>query len=175
MHFNCLWLHLKFIVHGAHLICCTKLETLNARPMQVLTWNSNDLDDYVAEAIQLVKELDALLMYIKDAVGQTQGILQQWHHAVIFERKEGKTFTFDELNNTIQEFIIARHAAMAGARHCCVLDAQCMYVHVPGKQTLACRWCQRDCQAPCCTKPLIEDHKKLSFLAQVGTSFMLLW
>ena len=93
--------------------------------MQALTWNSGILDAYLSEATQLVKDLDSLLLCIKDAVGQSQGILQQWQRDVMFERKEGRVAGFEELGSGMRDLVAARHAAVAGAhsRHgagsCC--------------------------------------------------------
>ena len=83
--------------------------------MQALTWNSGILDAYLSEATQLVKELDSQLLCIKDAVGQSQGILQQWQRDAMFERKEGRVAGFEELGSGVRDVIAARHAAVAGA------------------------------------------------------------
>ena len=92
---------------------------LKAPPLplpQALTWNSSSLADYLAEASQLVKELDGLLASIKDAVGRSQGTLQQWQHDVMFERKEGRVLRHDELSSSVGDIVATRHAAVAGAR-----------------------------------------------------------
>lgn len=84
-------------------------------PSQALTWNSGSLDAYLAEATQLVREVDGLLRCIKDAVGQAQGILARWQHDVMFERKEGRVYGFEELGGAMRDLISTRHGAVTGA------------------------------------------------------------
>lgn len=62
----------------------------------------------------MVKELDGLLQSIKNAVGQSQGILLRWQHDVMFERKEGRVARYDELGAAMRDLIAARHTAVTG-------------------------------------------------------------
>lgn len=83
-------------------------------PCQALTWNSGSLDQYLAEATQMVKELDGLLAGIKAAVAASEAILQRWQRDVMFERKEGRVARYEELSAAMRDLIAARHAAVAG-------------------------------------------------------------
>jgi len=80
--------------------------------LQSVAWNSGGLDTYLAEAGQLVRELDGLLSCIKGTVTQSQGILQQWQRDVMFERKEGRVAGFEELGSSMRDLIASRHAAV---------------------------------------------------------------
>ena len=88
----------------------------------MLTWNSTDLDAYLAEAGRLVRDVDGLLACIKGTVGQAQGILQQWQRDVMFERKEGRVSRHEELSGAMRDLILTRHAAVTGAE-CWLLRA----------------------------------------------------
>lgn len=95
----------------------------NPPPPQALTWNSGSLDAFLAEASQLVRELDALLAAIKDAVAKSQGVLGRWQRELMFERKEGRVARFDELGASMRDLIATRHAAVAGGERLQLLAA----------------------------------------------------
>jgi hypothetical protein len=48
------------------------------------------MEDYLFEAMQLVKEVDGVLKAIQDNVAKTRGILQHWQRDLMFDRKEGR-------------------------------------------------------------------------------------
>lgn len=48
------------------------------------------MDDYLFEAMQLVKEVDGVLKSIQDNVAKTRAILGQWQKDLMFDRKEGR-------------------------------------------------------------------------------------
>jgi hypothetical protein len=60
--------------------------------------------------MESVKDLDQVLSTIKDNVGATRTILKGWEKNLMFERKEGKVYTFDELNEAFAALIQQRHA-----------------------------------------------------------------
>ena len=50
-----------------------------------------------------------ILTTIKDNVKETAKILKGWEKNLMFERKEGKTYTFEELNESFKALISQRH------------------------------------------------------------------
>lgn len=104
------------VLLSLYLICSSVPISCLSCLRQALTWNSGNLDAYLAEAAQLVKSVDALLRCIKDAVGQSQSILAQWQRDVMFfERKEGRVYSFEELGSAMRDLIATRHAGVTGA------------------------------------------------------------
>ena len=51
---------------------------------------SKDINEYIREGLEMVREVDATLSTIKDNVQATRSILQSWERNSMFERKEGK-------------------------------------------------------------------------------------
>lgn len=105
--------------------------------LQVLAWNSTDLDAYLTEAGRLVREVDGLLACIKGTVGQAQGILEQWQRDVMFERKEGRVSSHEELSGAMRDLIATRHAAVTGAG-CRLLRAGQQFAEQPVLCLLSC-------------------------------------
>ena len=60
--------------------------------------------------MEIVKDLDLILSTIKDNVKETAKILKSWEKNLMFERKEGRTYTFEELNDTFKQLIQQRHS-----------------------------------------------------------------
>ena len=60
--------------------------------------------------MELVKDVDTILTTIKDNVKETVKILKAWEKNLMFERKEGKTYTFEELNDSFKQLIQQRHS-----------------------------------------------------------------
>ena len=48
------------------------------------------MDDFLFAATHLVKQVDDVLLSIKDNVARMQAILGQWQHDLMFERKVGE-------------------------------------------------------------------------------------
>jgi dynein heavy chain len=80
------------------------------RGLHDLSWKSDGIDTYVKETMDLVKDLDLILTTIKDNVKETIKILKNWEKNLMFERKEGKTYTFEELNDSFSQLIQQRHS-----------------------------------------------------------------
>eukprot|EP00955_Chlamydomonas_euryale_P098699 365162-Chlamydomonas_euryale.AAC.23 len=57
-----------------------------------------------------VKEVDEILATIKNNVVDTVKILKSWEKNLMFERKDGKTYTFEELNDAFNQLIQQRHS-----------------------------------------------------------------
>ena len=80
------------------------------RGLQDLSWKSDGIDSYVKETMDSVKDLDLILTTIKDNVKDTIKILKGWEKNLMFDRKEGKTYTFEELNDSFSQLIQQRHS-----------------------------------------------------------------
>ncbi len=65
---------------------------------------------YIRESMELVEDVDLILTTIKDNVKETVKILKGWEKNLMFERKEGKTYTFEELNDSFKQLIQQRHS-----------------------------------------------------------------
>jgi dynein heavy chain, axonemal len=65
--------------------------------------------------MEQVKEVDMILTTIKDNVKKTIEILKLWEKNLMFDRKEGKVYTFDELNDSFSQLIQQRHAGMCSS------------------------------------------------------------
>ena len=92
-----------------------KLEAVDealAKGLGVLSWNSHHIDGYIAELMSLVKEVDAILKTIKGNVEQTTKVLAGWVRKLMFERKEGKTYSVDEFREVHKGVIETRHKEM---------------------------------------------------------------
>lgn len=89
-----------------------KLEAVDAaltKGLTVLNWNSHHIDAYVQELMAQVKEVDTILKTIKGNVEQTQKILSVWSKKLMFERKDGKTYSVEEFREFHKGVISARH------------------------------------------------------------------
>ncbi|GAX83887.1 hypothetical protein CEUSTIGMA_g11312.t1, partial [Chlamydomonas eustigma] len=80
------------------------------RGQEDLNWRSEGIDVYIRESMELVKDVDMILTTIKDNVKETTKILKSWEKNLMFERKEGKTYTFEELNDSFKQLIQQRHS-----------------------------------------------------------------
>lgn len=89
-----------------------KLEAVDAaltKGLTVLNWNSHHIDGYIQELMAQVKEVDTILKTIKGNVEQTQKILSGWSKKLMFERKDGKTYSVEEFREFHKGVISARH------------------------------------------------------------------
>jgi len=80
--------------------------------LQSMNWNSHKIDDYLAEVLAMVKDLSGTLTTIKNNVETTRDILSQWSSNLMFERKEGKTYTMEELLEAHSALTAVRYAAI---------------------------------------------------------------
>ncbi|CAD7696266.1 unnamed protein product [Ostreobium quekettii] len=91
----------------------TKLDAVDAalkKGLQILTWNSPNIDDYIHEVMELVKEVESMLSTIKDNVKETKQILKTWETNLMFDRKEGRVYTFEELKDSCKQLIQQRNS-----------------------------------------------------------------
>ena len=89
-----------------------KLEAVDAaltKGLTVLNWNSHHIDEYIAEVMSQVKEVDSILKTIKSNVESTIRILAVWSKKLMFDRKEGKTYSVEEFREFNRGIISARH------------------------------------------------------------------
>lgn len=85
------------------------------RGLAELNWKSESIDGYIRECMELVKDVDLVLTTIKDNVKATQTILALWEKNLMFERKDSKTYSFDELNDAFNQLIQQRHSEIRDA------------------------------------------------------------
>ena len=83
-HCNPVWLGVPSHVYPPHNLFVAHIA------LQVLNWNSHNMDDFLFEAMQLVKEVDGVLKAIQDNVAKTRAILAQWQKDLMFDRKDGR-------------------------------------------------------------------------------------
>jgi predicted DNA-binding protein YlxM (UPF0122 family) len=90
------------LLFNADLLCFHLLLSIGVR--------AQGIDVYIRESMELVKDVDMILTTIKDNVKETAKILKSWEKNLMFERKEGKTYTFEELNDSFKQLIQQRHS-----------------------------------------------------------------
>ncbi|KAK9822882.1 hypothetical protein WJX74_000347 [Apatococcus lobatus] len=93
-----------------------KLDTVDAalrKGLQLLNWNSLRIDDQILEVMALVRDVNETLSAIKATVSSTQKILADWLATPMFERKEGKSYSYDDLSSSANDLIRARHLAVS--------------------------------------------------------------
>ena len=76
-----------------------KLEAIDAalqKGLTTLNWNAHKINDYIAEVMSMVKELNNILETIKGNVTKTRQILNKWESNSMFSRKDGKTYEVEE-------------------------------------------------------------------------------
>jgi dynein heavy chain len=72
-----------------------KLEGIDSslqKGISTLNWNSHKINDYIAEVMSSVKELNTILETVKGNVVKTRKILDKWDSNLMLKRKEGKTY-----------------------------------------------------------------------------------
>lgn len=62
--------------------------------------------------MELVKEVESMLSTIKDNVKQTRQILKAWESNLMFDRREGRVYTFEELKDSCNQLIQQRNSAI---------------------------------------------------------------
>lgn len=71
-----------------------------------LTWNSNNLEEYVNNLFELVSTLNKRVQKTQDNVNAIRNIISEWFKTPLFERKEGKKdslLCLDEKSERIQK------------------------------------------------------------------------
>lgn len=67
------------------LVNCQRTDSILILPSQ-----SQIINDYIKEGMEMVQEVDSILSTIKGNVAATKTILKAWEKNVMFDRKEGK-------------------------------------------------------------------------------------
>lgn len=57
------------------------------RGLEELVWRSEGIDGYIRDALELVRDLDAVLVTIKDNVTRITELLRTFERSLMFERK----------------------------------------------------------------------------------------
>eukprot|EP00891_Asterochloris_glomerata_P002883 jgi/Astpho2/2883/Aster-01037 len=92
-----------------------KIEAVDAalkKGLAVLNWNSHHIDDYILEVMTLVKDVNETLATIKGNVKRTSEVLAGWGANPMFDRREGKVYSYEELRTSVREVISTRHSAI---------------------------------------------------------------
>eukprot|EP00227_Mantoniella_beaufortii_P011774 CAMPEP_0197579874 /NCGR_PEP_ID=MMETSP1326-20131121/3768_1 /TAXON_ID=1155430 /ORGANISM="Genus nov. species nov., Strain RCC2288" /LENGTH=4505 /DNA_ID=CAMNT_0043143449 /DNA_START=243 /DNA_END=13760 /DNA_ORIENTATION=+ len=79
-----------------------KLEAIDAalqKGLTTLNWNSHKINDYIAEVMSSVKELNNILETVKGNVEKTKKRLAKWETNLMLNRKEGKTYEVEEFRD----------------------------------------------------------------------------
>lgn len=92
-----------------------EVEAALQRGCNELNWKSDTIDAYIKECMEMVNDVDTILSTIKDNVKATKDLLDKWTKNLMFERKEGKTYTFEELNEAFAALIQQRHSEIRDA------------------------------------------------------------
>ena len=135
----------------------------------MLKWNSSNLEIFLEYSTQQVKNLDLLLFRIKNAVKIPEAIFHQLEHSVMFDRKDGRAVSFQELSTIIQDHISRRHAAVSG-KNSRILLSWSLTLPIAGC-TLTCRWLLRYTIAFGIIIIGTEGNERVYSLAQVGRNF----
>jgi dynein heavy chain len=100
--------------------------------LTTLNWNSHKIEEYVNEVMSMVKELNANLQTIKGHVKKSQAILERWGGNLLFERKDGKTYSCEELSEAARALgsLRASEIGEGGAEISRLLAASNKVLHV---------------------------------------------
>eukprot|EP00879_Flechtneria_rotunda_P005416 GHRR01005708.1.p1 GENE.GHRR01005708.1~~GHRR01005708.1.p1 ORF type:complete len:1495 (+),score=578.36 GHRR01005708.1:300-4784(+) len=85
------------------------------RGLEELVWRSDGIDAYIRDTLELVKDLDGTLTTIKENVVHAVDILKGFERNLMFDRKDGKVYTFEELCESSASLIFQRHSEMRDA------------------------------------------------------------
>eukprot|EP00798_Chlamydomonas_sp_ICE-L_P004667 gene4667-14864_t len=91
------------------------VEGLLKKGREDLNWRSESIKSYIDECMEMVQEVDMILSTIKDNVRATDALLTNWENNLMFDRKDGKTYTFEELNDAFNQLIQQRHSEIQDA------------------------------------------------------------
>ncbi|KAA6419077.1 MAG: flagellar outer dynein arm heavy chain beta [Trebouxia sp. A1-2] len=93
-----------------------KLEAVDAalkKGLQTLNWNSHHIDDYIMEVMALVRDVNETLATVKGNVKRTSEVLAGWVANPMFDRKEGKVHTYEELTNSFRDVSSKCHSLIS--------------------------------------------------------------
>ncbi|MEW5311809.1 MAG: hypothetical protein WDW38_003494 [Sanguina aurantia] len=83
--------------------------------LESMSWRSDNIDAYIRDCMELVKDVDLVLSTVKDNVRATTALLKAWERNLMFDRKDGKSYTFEELNDSFNQLIQQRHSEIRDA------------------------------------------------------------
>jgi len=93
-----------------------QLRTIDAaldKGLNSLNWNSHKIEDYISEVMTMLKDLNKVLVTIKGNVIKTRETLDKWEVKLMFERKDGKTYTPDEFKESLSTLLKTRYNEIA--------------------------------------------------------------
>ncbi|GBF97683.1 flagellar outer dynein arm heavy chain beta [Raphidocelis subcapitata] len=92
------------------------VESALRRGLEELRWRSDAIDGFLRDALAAVRDLDGVLATLKDNVRRTQDVLRVFSQdRLMFERKEGRVYTAEELAEASAALLSARHSEMRDA------------------------------------------------------------
>ena len=104
----------------------------------MLSWRSHGINEFIVQAMSLVREANTILSGLKGNVAQIEACLTQMREEVMFERKDAKTF-LAKLNSAEKEAAkIAKDTTPLKAAHGTVV-VTCESVVKLDRST--CGWC----------------------------------
>jgi len=77
------------------------------RGIDELKWNSQTIDPFINQAMNIILEVDELVKKMKDNVKKMQNMMEEWKKTPFFERKM-KALYPDDLEQTHQSLVIPR-------------------------------------------------------------------
>jgi dynein heavy chain len=77
--------------------------------IEELKWNSQNIDPFIKQCMEVVKEVDDLVKKMKENVRKMQDYMVKWSEKPLFERKN-KPMIPDDLEQTHQSIVMARMA-----------------------------------------------------------------
>lgn len=85
------------------------METAVAKGLESLNWKSSTIDTYIAQANEVCRDLDMILTTVKDNVKSTVSVLKVYEKNLMFDRKEGRVYTYEELKDSFRSLVSMRH------------------------------------------------------------------
>lgn len=83
------------------------------KALTTLNWNSHKIDSYIADVMTQVKDISKTLATLKGNVEATKAILAKWSASIMFERKEGKVYSCNDMRDNFATLLATRHQAVA--------------------------------------------------------------
>ncbi len=122
------------------------------RGLAELNWKSPEIEAYIRDCKAAVDDVDLVLTTIKENVRLTQQALAKWEVNYMFDRKEGKTYTFEELNDDFNQRIQMRHSEIrdAGKEITKFLSSSNRVLKVRRGKTVHMRAAHLSCCCSCC-------------------------
>jgi len=90
----------------------SKLEAIDKilqRGLTQLNWKSHSINEFISNAMTVVKESSAVLQTIKKNVSDLEKQFQVWCEVPLMDRKSAKTYTIEEFQATMSALVVAKY------------------------------------------------------------------